>query len=40
MALSANQALHQLKTVLAAVWTFADKVSSQPSTLMRGALQR
>jgi phospholipid/cholesterol/gamma-HCH transport system substrate-binding protein len=40
MALSANQALLQLKTVLATMRTFADKVSSDPPSLMRGAFQR
>src|SRR5262249_31883773 len=40
MALSANQALLQLKTVLAAMRTFADKVSSDPGSMMRGSFQR
>src|SRR5262245_42914960 len=40
MALSANQALLQLKTVLAAMRTFADKVSSDPASMMRGTFQR
>src|SRR5262249_1640403 len=40
MALSANQALLQLKTVLAAMRTFADKVSSDPGSMMRGSFPR
>ena len=40
MALSAKQALLQLKSVLASLRTFADKVSSDPGSLTRGALQR
>jgi phospholipid/cholesterol/gamma-HCH transport system substrate-binding protein len=40
MALSASQALVQLKTVLAAMRTFAEKVSSDPAAMMRGAMQR
>ena len=40
MALSANQALMQLKTVLAAMRTFAERVSANPSDMMRGAFQR
>jgi phospholipid/cholesterol/gamma-HCH transport system substrate-binding protein len=40
MALSANQALLQLKTVLAAMRTFAERVSSDPASMTRGVLQR
>jgi phospholipid/cholesterol/gamma-HCH transport system substrate-binding protein len=40
MAVSANQALLQLKTVVASLRTFADKVSSEPSSITRGLLQR
>jgi phospholipid/cholesterol/gamma-HCH transport system substrate-binding protein len=40
MALSANQALLQLKSVLSSLRTFADKVSTDPGSLTRGALQR
>ncbi len=40
MALSANQALVQLKTVLASLRTFADKVSSDPASIGRGVFQR
>ncbi|HZW29784.1 MAG TPA: MlaD family protein [Isosphaeraceae bacterium] len=40
MALSANQALLQLKTVLAALRTFAERVSSDPASMTRGAFQR
>jgi phospholipid/cholesterol/gamma-HCH transport system substrate-binding protein len=39
MAVSANQALVQLKTVLAALRGFADKVSQDPSAIGRGAFQ-
>jgi phospholipid/cholesterol/gamma-HCH transport system substrate-binding protein len=39
MALSATQALAQLKTVLAFLREFADKVARDPSALGRGALQ-
>jgi phospholipid/cholesterol/gamma-HCH transport system substrate-binding protein len=39
MAVSADQALRQLRTVLGALRTFADKVSSEPSVLTRGALR-
>ncbi len=40
MAVSANQAIVQLKTVLAALRSFAEKVSSDPSILARGALRQ
>ena len=40
MAVSASQALVQLKTVLASLRTFADKVSSDPGSLTRGALRQ
>jgi phospholipid/cholesterol/gamma-HCH transport system substrate-binding protein len=40
MALSANQALLQLKTVLASLRTFAERVSSDPASMTRGAFQR
>src|SRR5262249_25382998 len=40
MAVSATQALTQLKTVLATLRTFADKVSADPSSMMRGSFQR
>jgi hypothetical protein len=40
MALSANQTLLQLKTVLAALRTFAERVSSDPASMTRGAFQR
>jgi phospholipid/cholesterol/gamma-HCH transport system substrate-binding protein len=39
MAISATQALAQLKTVLASLRTFADKVARDPSAIGRGALQ-
>jgi phospholipid/cholesterol/gamma-HCH transport system substrate-binding protein len=39
MALSATQTLAQLRSVLAAFRTFAEKVSSDPSSMMRGALR-
>jgi phospholipid/cholesterol/gamma-HCH transport system substrate-binding protein len=40
MALSANQAFVQLRTVLATLRTFADKVASDPAAMTRGALGR
>ncbi len=40
MAVSANKALLQLRPVLASLRAFAEKVSSEPGSLMRGALQR
>lgn len=40
MALSANQALGQLKVVLASFRAFAERVSRDPSALSRGMLQR
>jgi phospholipid/cholesterol/gamma-HCH transport system substrate-binding protein len=40
MAVSATQALVQLKTVLASLRTFAEKVASDPSSLARGALRQ
>ncbi len=40
MAVSATQALLQLKTVLASLRTFAEKVSSDPGALTRGALRQ
>jgi phospholipid/cholesterol/gamma-HCH transport system substrate-binding protein len=40
MAVSATQALVQLKTVLASLRTFAEKVSSDPGALTRGALRQ
>ncbi len=40
MALSANQAFLQLRTVLATLRTFADKVASDPSSMTRGAFGR
>jgi phospholipid/cholesterol/gamma-HCH transport system substrate-binding protein len=39
MAISATQALAQIKTVLAALREFADKVARDPSVIGRGALQ-
>jgi phospholipid/cholesterol/gamma-HCH transport system substrate-binding protein len=39
MALSASQALAQLKTVLASLRTFAEKVSRDPGAISRGAFQ-
>ncbi len=40
MAIAARQSLLQLKTVLASLRQFAEKVSSDPSSLGRGVLQR
>jgi phospholipid/cholesterol/gamma-HCH transport system substrate-binding protein len=40
MAVSANQALQQLKGVLASLRAFADKVSRDPGSIGRGALSR
>jgi phospholipid/cholesterol/gamma-HCH transport system substrate-binding protein len=40
MALSANQAFVQLRTVLATLRTFAEKVASDPAIIGRGALGR
>jgi phospholipid/cholesterol/gamma-HCH transport system substrate-binding protein len=40
MALSASQTLVQLKTVLASLRTFADKVASDPASMTLGAFQR
>lgn len=40
MAVSANQAFLQLRTVLATLRTFADKVASDPASVMRGAIGR
>ncbi len=37
MALSADQAFRQLRTVLATLRTFADKVASDPASMTRGA---
>jgi phospholipid/cholesterol/gamma-HCH transport system substrate-binding protein len=39
LAISANQALAQLKTVLASLRTFSEKVARDPSVISRGALQ-
>jgi phospholipid/cholesterol/gamma-HCH transport system substrate-binding protein len=39
LALSANQAVAQFRTVLSALRLFAEKVSNDPSSLARGALQ-
>ncbi len=39
MAVSATQALVQLKAVLGSIRTFVEKVSRDPSTLTRGAFQ-
>jgi hypothetical protein len=39
MAVSANQALAQLKIVLGSLRTFAEKVSQDPSAIGRGAFQ-
>lgn len=40
MAVSANQALGQLRSVLTSLRTFADKLSRDPGVLSRGALQQ
>jgi phospholipid/cholesterol/gamma-HCH transport system substrate-binding protein len=40
MAMSANQAFVQLRTVLATLRTFADKVASDPASMTRGAFGR
>ncbi len=40
MAISANQALNQLKAVLTSLRGFADKVSREPGLITRGALAR
>jgi phospholipid/cholesterol/gamma-HCH transport system substrate-binding protein len=40
MAVSANQALNQLKTVLASFRAFAERVSRDPAAISRGVLQR
>ncbi len=40
MAISANQAFVQLRTVLATLRQFADKVASDPASMMRGAIGR
>lgn len=39
MAIAATQALAQLKTVLASLRTFSEKVARDPSVISRGALQ-
>ncbi len=39
MAISATQAIAQLRTVLNALRVFAEKVSNDPSSLARGALR-
>jgi phospholipid/cholesterol/gamma-HCH transport system substrate-binding protein len=40
MAVLATQALGQLRTVLASLRSFAEKIAADPSAMMRGALQR
>jgi phospholipid/cholesterol/gamma-HCH transport system substrate-binding protein len=40
VALSASQALGQLKVILASFRTFAERVSRDPAAISRGALQR
>jgi hypothetical protein len=40
MAISANQAFVQLRTVLATLRIFAEKVASDPSAISRGAFRQ